>query len=391
MAYITTKEASLKWGISPTRITILANAGRIPGAQCLGRTWLIPAEAPKPEQRKGGRGHAWADEMDTFSFPLYPFRPDWSKAKEKELTDQKTMLLNAEAALMECRFEEGYLLAKEILRDPEDIGAEIGALWTAGMCCVGLNRPDSFFRFYLRLQAILSQNFPHRDDYALALVFLKSYVDTIVAFAADDVCRTNAHEQCLPMACLQAGYRQLTNEAMETHSAEEALLELNLRFLENTSAIAATQMLHCHLMDIYSFRQNVTEAEKHAKAVVRIAYKKKLYFPLISYYSYSTRYIDSVLEQYPEEFRNLCHALNAQYEKNFTAFCASFSEDSIISKFTDADYPYIFGVMTGVTNAHIAKTHGISSQTVKRKLDKICDKLGVKNRRELQIFLRSNI
>ena len=30
MEYISTKEASAKWGISTTRITILANEGRIP-------------------------------------------------------------------------------------------------------------------------------------------------------------------------------------------------------------------------------------------------------------------------------------------------------------------------------------------------------------------------
>ena len=48
MEYITTKEASEKWGISTTRITILANQGRIPGAQRLGKSWLIPASATKP-------------------------------------------------------------------------------------------------------------------------------------------------------------------------------------------------------------------------------------------------------------------------------------------------------------------------------------------------------
>lgn len=86
MEYITTKEASAKWGISPTRITIPANEGRIPGAYRLGRRWLIPASATKPKEFKPSRSGANKIEPDTFSFPLYHLRPDWNSDKEAELS-----------------------------------------------------------------------------------------------------------------------------------------------------------------------------------------------------------------------------------------------------------------------------------------------------------------
>lgn len=48
MKYISTKEASKKWGISDRRIRVLCNEGRIQGAIKIGRNWSIPTEAAKP-------------------------------------------------------------------------------------------------------------------------------------------------------------------------------------------------------------------------------------------------------------------------------------------------------------------------------------------------------
>jgi len=48
MSYMTTKEASLKWGISDRRIRILCTEGKIEGAVKIGRNWSVPSDAMKP-------------------------------------------------------------------------------------------------------------------------------------------------------------------------------------------------------------------------------------------------------------------------------------------------------------------------------------------------------
>ena len=48
MNYMTTKEASLKWGISDRRIRILCTEGKIEGAVKIGRNWSVPSDAMKP-------------------------------------------------------------------------------------------------------------------------------------------------------------------------------------------------------------------------------------------------------------------------------------------------------------------------------------------------------
>lgn len=48
MDYITLKQASEKWGITPRQINYLCAAGRIPGAMKMATIWLIPKDTKKP-------------------------------------------------------------------------------------------------------------------------------------------------------------------------------------------------------------------------------------------------------------------------------------------------------------------------------------------------------
>lgn len=48
MDYMTLKEASQKWNVTPRQINYLCAAGRIPGAMKVATIWLIPKTAEKP-------------------------------------------------------------------------------------------------------------------------------------------------------------------------------------------------------------------------------------------------------------------------------------------------------------------------------------------------------
>ena len=48
MKYLSVKQTSERWGISPRRIQILCKEGRVPDAFIIGNTWAIPDNAEKP-------------------------------------------------------------------------------------------------------------------------------------------------------------------------------------------------------------------------------------------------------------------------------------------------------------------------------------------------------
>ena len=52
MDYMTLKEASEKWDVSPRWINYYCAAGRIPGAIKVATIWLIPKEAEKPADKR---------------------------------------------------------------------------------------------------------------------------------------------------------------------------------------------------------------------------------------------------------------------------------------------------------------------------------------------------
>ena len=49
MEFLTTAEFAEKWGISQRRVGIYCKEGRLEGAMIKGKTWLIPANAKKPD------------------------------------------------------------------------------------------------------------------------------------------------------------------------------------------------------------------------------------------------------------------------------------------------------------------------------------------------------
>lgn len=56
--YINVKQASERWGVSQRRVQYYCSLGEIPGAARFGRSWMIPANAKKPEDgRKKSDGH----------------------------------------------------------------------------------------------------------------------------------------------------------------------------------------------------------------------------------------------------------------------------------------------------------------------------------------------
>ena len=56
MDYMTLKEASEKWDVTPRRVNYYCTAGRIPGAVKMATIWLIPKDAEKPMDMRTKQG-----------------------------------------------------------------------------------------------------------------------------------------------------------------------------------------------------------------------------------------------------------------------------------------------------------------------------------------------
>ncbi len=61
MEYLTTKEVSLIWGITPRMVNYYCLAARIEGAIKKGDLWLVPVNAKKPRDGRSNNGRKEKD------------------------------------------------------------------------------------------------------------------------------------------------------------------------------------------------------------------------------------------------------------------------------------------------------------------------------------------
>jgi DNA-binding CsgD family transcriptional regulator len=73
--FLPIREAAAKWEISERRIQQYCAEGRIPGAQKIGRSWAIPADAEKPEDPRRGKRRNRHGETGAASGPMENLNP----------------------------------------------------------------------------------------------------------------------------------------------------------------------------------------------------------------------------------------------------------------------------------------------------------------------------
>ncbi|MCM1175002.1 MAG: Fic family protein [Blautia sp.] len=85
--YITVKQAAEKWGISDRRVRILCSEGRISGVTREGRSWMIPADAKKPEDGRFKTVESLLTAIDRKKMELDSRRP-LTEGEAERLTEE---------------------------------------------------------------------------------------------------------------------------------------------------------------------------------------------------------------------------------------------------------------------------------------------------------------
>ncbi|NDO50747.1 Fic family protein [Lachnospiraceae bacterium MD335] len=85
--YITVKQAAEKWGISDRRVRILCSEGKISGVMREGRSWMIPENAKKPQDRRFKATESLLSAIDRKKMEL-DFRRPLTAGELERLTEE---------------------------------------------------------------------------------------------------------------------------------------------------------------------------------------------------------------------------------------------------------------------------------------------------------------
>ena len=142
---MTVREAAELWQISVRRTQELCRQGRVPGAALFGKSWMIPRNAPRPEDgRKGGLSKAAKAPVllprtspNLVMTDLY-HTPGCGDESSMALSDHPTAKLLFDSNLAFCRgdIDRSYRLARKLLDPNNSFYTLVGAIMQLSLVAI---------------------------------------------------------------------------------------------------------------------------------------------------------------------------------------------------------------------------------------------------------------
>ena len=392
MEYISTMEASEKWGVSLRQVQRLLAANRIPRAKKYGRSWMIPGNAEKPadpRREKKPPGQSLSSELahmiEATSVPMPSHNPDVILKIVKE-----------EKPRLQYEGELAYLRGD----------------FARAMCCYDKTEGDEAARLRASLVAVASAI--SLGDYPVYLkieAYLKSYVaagrcsdsSAIAELALASVAVSVAAPNMVPTWLSEGDFSASLAQVRPTY-----ILYLRAKYFmcigkyEITLAVAQTALTFCapergitfseiYLRVVCALACHCLGRENEAKRWLLEAMRIALPHGFITPFAENVSDFGGLVEQCLEEaFPDCFDAVIRQWEctvKNWITFHNHFTKDNITLILSLREYHLAQLVARRIPYAKIARQFNISVGRLKNIMLEIYEKLFISSRDELTQYV----
>lgn len=173
MDYITVKEASKKWKLTERSIQNYCKNKKISGAKCIGKQWLIPADAKRPLDGRS-KSSKVAHEIDPYHFPLFAFSPYFSLYTE--LSESEQMLYDAENLYLCGHYVECITKCRKIQSTTTSTSVKFGTFCVIGYASLVLGLYTECVSSINSMRKIIEKEKLHKEDYKLLLCGLVQHI-----------------------------------------------------------------------------------------------------------------------------------------------------------------------------------------------------------------------
>lgn len=392
MEYISTIEASERWGVSLRQVQRLLADKRIPRAKKYGRSWMIPDDAEKPvdpRKEKKPPGQSLSSELahviEATSVPMPAHNPD----AILNIVEEEKPRLQYEGELAYLRGDFARTM-RCYDKTEGDEAARLRASLTAVAAAISLGDYPAYLKIeaYLKSYAGAGRG---RDSSAIAELALASVAVSVSApsmvpkwVAEGDFGAFPAQVKPPYMLYLRARYFMCTGkyeialavaQTALTFCAPERGITLPEIYLRVTCALA------CHCLG----RED--EARRWLLEAMRIALLHGFMTPFAELVSDFGGLVEQCLE---EAFPGCCDAVIGQWErtvKNWITFHNHFTKDNITLILSLREYHLAQLVARHIPYAKIAKQFNISVGRLKNIMLEIYEKLFISSRDELAQYV----
>lgn len=402
MEFISVRATAERWGVSVRNVQRLLKEDRIRGAYKCSGCWMIPVDAPKPDdprrERKKAQAPTPAASPETAEASAPPMRPNRLAygllsviiPMPRRNADAVPPMLKEPALRREYEVELAYmrgnyeLASRRFSETLPDDPTRFCACMVSLLSAIHLNDSGLYARVSHYLQQEMrsgDENTAHVAEVAL----------TGPSLSMKDMSRVSMWVQkgdfsrLLPEARPMGMYLSLKNLQGQKRYGEllcacKAAIALWER--EDTFTLLDIYLRMLCATGCYEMNR-VEECDRHLLAAMELALPNGFITPFVEFWMNTGCQIEHLLEQHYPQWRDPVERVSAATWKNWIAFHNRYTRENITTLLTQREYRMAQIIVAGGTYQNVADELYLSLSTVKSMLSAIYDKLLIHSRAEL--------
>jgi len=385
MKYFSTKEISRIWNISPRRIVVLCEEGRIPGAMLVGRNWVIPENSEKPSDRRT-RSHRDDKHDDTkYRFPLLYLGHYSIREVQADFSIEEKKLYRAQMLWIQGDFDASLEIVENLRKTCTTQTVLPGIYYCLCNLYLIKGRFADFERTYIACKLICMGQKRHRKEAELitrdfeTLFKGNTYFNDKFKIDPEYVYDHSAEPFLILFCGLSAVVRSRTGKT----KINPAMYEIAVQWLEHDGFFYSAHILHSYVASMYMLSGDSDAANHHIERAIEIASEKNFAASLARVMILFPDYFTDAFEGCSEDFKEKTLKCRDIYRTMRNDFEVYEKNDSIVGKFNEREIRFVSYSLRNLPNDEIASYEKVSPQTVSVYYSKLYAKFGVNSKKKL--------
>ena len=395
--YLSVREAAEKWGVSERRINQYCSEGRIPGAEKIGKAWVIPADADKPGDPRKRKNQSVshkppnAPELFPGFMPLLNTR--FEPGRCMETIEKMKAGPKKDIAMAEYRYFSGQ--AEKAMQDTEvyltstDGAIRLSACWIFAYSCLTAGRIDHARHALQEIQNTLAANRKTAPPVRA--------IESFAAFAAAVLLHLPLPEEMPPMETflplLPPGIRAFALYVLahylylkEEYGQSAGIVEATLAMGADAYPISAIYLHLVAVMDYMSLKQP-DRAQTHLLTAWEIARPDDLIEGFGEHHGLLGAMLEATIKsKWPEDFKRIID-ITYRFSSGWRRVHNPITGHDVADDLTTTEFAIAMLAARGWTTQEIANHLNISANTVKDHISEAMRKLRVETRKDLKKYM----
>lgn len=395
--YLSVREAAEKWGVSERRINQYCSEGRIPGAEKIGKAWVIPADADKPgdprKRKNQSVSHKTPNAPELFPGFMPLLNTRFEPGHCMETIEKMKAGPKKDIAMAEYRYFSGQ--AEKAMQDTEvyltstDGAIRLSACWIFAYSCLTVGRIDHARHALQEIRNTLDANRKTAPSVRA--------IEAFAAFAAAVLLHLPLPEEMPPMETflplLPPGLRAFALYVLahylylkEEYGQSAGIVEATLAMGADAYPISAIYLHLVAVMDYMSLKQP-DRAQTHLLTAWEIARPDDLIEGFGEHHGLLGAMLEATIKsKWPEDFKRIID-ITYRFSSGWRRVHNPITGHDVADDLTTTEFAIAMLAARSWTTQEIAKHLNISANTVKDHISEAMRKLRVENRKDLKKYM----